>query len=60
MSLLSQERGLKFMASQSLISTVDVAPLAGAWIEIINDSTSTQGAFTVAPLAGAWIEICWQ
>ena len=34
----------------------DVAPLAGAWIEIKNNHTGTDSA-AVAPLAGAWIEI---
>ena len=33
-----------------------VAPLAGAWIEIINLSFKPNG-YIVAPLAGAWIEI---
>ena len=34
-----------------------VAPLAGAWIEILQVA---QSGITerVAPLAGAWIEIC--
>ena len=33
-----------------------VAPLAGAWIEMIV-SSSRSSAIVVAPLAGAWIEI---
>ena len=33
-----------------------VAPLAGAWIEMIGNLTSLTEA-EVAPLAGAWIEI---
>ena len=33
-----------------------VAPLAGAWIEITNFSTSS-AVINVAPLAGAWIEM---
>src|SRR5699024_3318812 len=33
-----------------------VAPLAGAWIEIANN-TGIIRTTTVAPLAGAWIEI---
>ena len=33
-----------------------VAPLAGAWIEIINAFYYVPGV-CVAPLAGAWIEI---
>ena len=36
----------------------NVAPLAGAWIEIVI-STSFNIAPGVAPLAGAWIEILW-
>ena len=35
---------------------IAVAPLVGAWIEIILASNSIQ-ATTVAPLVGAWIEI---
>ena len=33
-----------------------VAPLAGAWIEIIHPAVKVPEA-RVAPLAGAWIEI---
>ena len=33
-----------------------VAPLAGAWIEIVY-LTPLYSMFLVAPLAGAWIEI---
>ena len=33
-----------------------VAPLAGAWIEIVQNVNKSTGG-TVAPLAGAWIEI---
>ena len=33
-----------------------VAPLAGAWIEIVFDKAKIPGCI-VAPLAGAWIEI---
>ena len=33
-----------------------VAPLAGAWIEIMNRQT-LPGIRKVAPLAGAWIEM---
>ena len=33
-----------------------VAPLAGAWIEIL-DSYINDLTYVVAPLAGAWIEI---
>ena len=35
---------------------VMVAPLVGAWIEIIIDAFYEVG-FVVAPLVGAWIEI---
>ena len=35
-SLPSRERGLKFIDDESNIIGVDVAPLAGAWIEILN------------------------
>ena len=35
---------------------VPVAPLAGAWIEMIF-MAGEPGRFRVAPLAGAWIEI---
>ena len=34
----------------------EVAPLAGAWIEIYQ-SLSSETGLSVAPLAGAWIEI---
>ena len=56
MSLPSRERGLKFESLGYTNYWQDVAPLAGAWIEIIIESFS---AFigSVAPLAGAWIEI---
>ena len=36
-----------------------VAPLAGAWIEIVV-SKSARSPILVAPLAGAWIEIKYQ
>ena len=35
---------------------VSVAPFAGAWIEMMTNSTYT-GEYDVAPFAGAWIEI---
>ena len=34
----------------------DVAPFAGAWIEI-NSTDGILGDINVAPFAGAWIEI---
>ena len=40
----------------SVLAELPVAPLAGAWIEIITSYTLSY-ALTVAPLAGAWIEI---
>ena len=38
------------------IQIISVAPLAGAWIEIVESAARTEGRH-VAPLAGAWIEI---
>ena len=35
----------------------NVAPLAGAWIEILHTLMNGMKAEEVAPLAGAWIEI---
>ena len=37
MSLLSWERGLKYRASCHLKALIYVAPLVGAWIEIIKN-----------------------
>ena len=55
MSLLSWERGLKYLTNYQSANQL-VAPLVGAWIEIIlNSSFSTVSK--VAPLVGAWIEI---
>ena len=41
---------------RQLLAELSVAPLAGAWVEIItyNGSSAT---LLVAPLAGAWVEI---
>ena len=36
---------------------MEVAPLAGAWIEIVSTTWVRSIAGNVAPLAGAWIEI---
>ena len=36
--------------------TFAVAPLAGAWVEIVMQGALKSGK-TVAPLAGAWVEI---
>ena len=55
-SLPSRERGLKFNIADLITSEDEVAPLAGAWIEI--DAVRHQFIFhAVAPLAGAWIEM---
>ena len=35
----------------------NVAPLAGAWIEIVTDCGLLSDTLMVAPLAGAWIEM---
>ena len=55
-SLPSRERGLKFDELCLQYELDDVAPLAGAWIEIISFSWLSIRQI-VAPLAGAWIEI---
>ena len=55
-SLPSRERGLKFPFPFGLAIVRAVAPLAGAWIEILLRE-EPQKFVDVAPLAGAWIEI---
>ena len=55
-SLPSRERGLKLQLLQSVEEQEQVAPLAGAWIEILM-TDGTIETESVAPLAGAWIEI---
>ena len=55
-SLLSWERGLKLVTVLPNLSLSDVAPLVGAWIEIMNNA-SLSSTDKVAPLVGAWIEI---
>ena len=55
-SLLSWERGLKFLKYHDTFSEVVVAPLVGAWIEILR-MLSGNFCQEVAPLVGAWIEI---
>ena len=55
-SLLSQERGLKYFSRPDEGPLSEVAPLAGAWIEISIVLITLVDVF-VAPLAGAWIEI---
>ena len=56
LSLLSWERGLKCLYADISEFAMSVAPLVGAWIEIVK-----YGVFMicsmVAPLVGAWIEI---
>ena len=56
MSLPLWERGLKFRSAESIGQSFDVAPLVGAWIEIINRGNNRSGKL-VAPLVGAWIEM---
>ena len=56
-SLPSWERGLKFEIDKICIRIELVAPLVGAWIEIIAKLYKYVPIF-VAPLVGAWIEIC--
>ena len=55
-SLPSRERGLKLFGRYGNRSSIGVAPLAGAWIEI-NILVAFIVSNIVAPLAGAWIEI---
>ena len=47
---------MKCRSVRSWIFGIVVAPLAGAWIEIL-DSYINDLTYDVAPLAGAWIEI---
>ena len=56
MSLLSWERGLKSTSGNEKFSNDKVAPLVGAWIEIISICPLSV-LIIVAPLVGAWIEI---
>ena len=55
-SLLSWERGLKLIEAHYKFESFMVAPLVGAWIEIIY-GISVRIWGVVAPLVGAWIEI---
>ena len=57
MSLPSRERGLKFLTASQMSFASPVAPLAGAWIEILLWFWLKCTVTFVAPLAGAWIEI---
>ena len=47
---------MKSTSWSSTVPTMTVAPLAGAWIEIMAVSRELH-ITPVAPLAGAWIEI---
>ena len=49
-------RGLKLFPFGVVACIKTVAPHMGAWIEIFNNSTTSNG-FKVAPHMGAWIEI---
>ena len=55
-SLPLRERGLKYTFGRACLVISEVAPLAGAWIEIPH-LLQTYQLQSVAPLAGAWIEI---
>ena len=57
MSLLSWERGLKFVNFFMPSVRVGVAPLVGAWIEIVLLMCVLNTGYLVAPLVGAWIEM---
>ena len=56
MSLPSRERGLKYHRIADHFLGPQVAPFAGAWIEI-PVPLSLSPPIMVAPFAGAWIEI---
>ena len=55
-SLLSWERGLKWLRHTLMYLVAVVAPLVGAWIEIVEGELAITYR-VVAPLVGAWIEI---
>ena len=56
MSPPARGRGLKSLGLRHSPRLPDVAPCAGAWIEIVG--VVRRGAWAgVAPCAGAWIEI---
>ena len=59
LSLPSWERGLKSSLPGSKPGALTVAPLVGAWIEILILSPA-YSYLVVAPLVGAWIEIVRQ
>ncbi len=56
MSLPSWERGLKYLKKLPVVGSDHVAPLVGAWIEMML-SPKRFPEPVVAPLVGAWIEI---
>ena len=56
LSLPTRERGLKYILPSALTAMSQVAPYAGAWIEILQSRIPCTAA-RVAPYAGAWIEI---
>ena len=55
-SLPSWERGLKLLFVSGTLYLKTVAPLVGAWIEIVIFYRNGKHC-RVAPLVGAWIEI---
>ena len=56
-SLPSRERGLKCLYQLDKHTDLQVAPFAGAWIEIFDNPFTLWNPKKVAPFAGAWIEI---
>ena len=58
LSLPTRERGLKCLCAGATIVPLEVAPYAGAWIEI-HDGAAMIPHAVVAPYAGAWIEIAF-
>ena len=57
LSLLSWERGLKLSSMCAVCWHKRVAPLVGAWIEIVSTTPVSYNFLIVAPLVGAWIEM---
>ena len=56
MSLPTRERGLKYIQARPTCWRLQVAPHAGAWIEMTKEYPQRRQD-VVAPHAGAWIEI---
>ena len=50
-------RGLKSVSHIATVLFETVAPLVGAWIEMLGVKSTNFSGFIVAPLVGAWIEI---